>query len=145
MAADQFEILSLNCRGLRKKKQKRKNLFYWIKQKQYHTIFLQETFWTDDIKKDIEKEWSGKPFFNPGTAHSKGIAILFNNSVIDKNFSHDIKNVHMSEDGRIILINLVVENKEFTLINVYSPNSPKERKCFFNKIGKWISNFFYKQ
>ena len=47
----------------------------------------------------------------------------------------------MSEDGRIILLNLVVENKEFTLINVYAPNSPKERKFFFNKIGKWISNF----
>ena len=49
----------------------------------------------------------------------------------------------MSEDGRIMLINLAVENNEFTLINVhvYSPNSPKERKCFFNKIGKWISNF----
>ena len=75
------------------------------------------------------------------SAHSKGTAILFNNSVIDKNLSHDIKNVHMSEDGRIYLINLVVENKEFTLINVYSPNSPKERKCFFNKKGKWISNF----
>ena len=39
---------------------------------------------------------------------------------------------------KFILINLVVENKEFTLINVYSSNSPKERKFFFNKMGNWI-------
>ena len=39
-------------------------------------ICLQETFLDRCYKKDMEKEWSGKLFLYPGTALSKGTAIL---------------------------------------------------------------------
>ena len=140
MPAESFRIISLNCRGLRDK-QKRQNLFFWIKNNHYHIILLQETFWINDDKKDIEKEWGGKVFLNPGTLHSKGTAILLNNSIIDESLNLATKDVHLSDDGRIILLNLAIENKEFSLINIYAPNSPKDRKPLFDKIGKWITKF----
>ena len=140
MPVESFRIISLNCRGIRDK-QKRQNLFFWLKSNNYHIILLQETFWTNDIKNDIEKEWCGKIILNPGTSHSKGTAILLNNNIIDNNFDLDIKNIHLSEDGRIVLLNLSIESKEISLINIYAPNNPKERKSFFDKIGRWISKF----
>ena len=49
--------------------------------------------------------------------------------------------MYKSEDGRIILKNDKVDEKELTLVNIYAPNNPKDRKLFFQKIQKWISNF----
>ena len=59
-----------------------------------------------------------------GTNHSKGTAIHFN-----KNFN--ILNSHLSEDSRIILASIKIEDEIFTLLNIYAPNNMNERKCFF--------------
>ena len=84
----------------------------------------------------LEKEWGGKIILNPGTTHSKGTAILFNT-----NKYTECLNYHKSEDGRIILINIKIEDKTICLINTYAPNNPNERKSFFLKLNKWISRF----
>lgn len=127
-----LSILSLNTRGLREKK-KRENFFYWVKQNNIDIIFLQETYWTHDSLNSIEKEWDGKVILNPGTNHSKGTAVLFS-----KKLNFDIVNTHQSEDGRIVLINVKIQDKDLTLTNIYAPNSSKERKAFFYKLQKWI-------
>ena len=84
----------------------------------------------------LEKEWGGKKNLNPGTTHSKGTAILFNT-----NKYTECLNYHISEDGRIILINIKIEDKTICLINTYAPNNPNERKSLFLKLNKWISRF----
>ena len=140
--AEQLKIISLNCRGLRDK-YKRKNLFFWLKNNNFHIILLQETFWTEDIKNEVEKDWGGKIFLNPGTIHSKGTATLLNDSIFDTNLNFETKDTHLSEDGRMIFINIKLENKEFSLINIYAPNIPKDRKSFFDKIGKWITKYSF--
>ena len=140
--AEQLKIISLNCRGLRDKN-KRKNLFFWLKNNNFHIILLQETFWTEDMKNEVEKDWSGKMVLNPGTIHSKGTATLLNDSIFDTNLNFETKDTHLSEDGRMIFINIKFENKEFSLINIYAPNTPKDRKSFFDKIGKWITKFSF--
>ena len=137
-----FPDVSLNCRGLRDKN-KRKNLFFWLKNNNFHIILLQETFWTEDIKNEVEKDWGGKMVLNPGTIHSKGTATLLNDSIFDTNLNFETKDTHLSEDGRMIFINIKFENKEFSLINIYAPNTPKDRKSFFDKIGKWITKFSF--
>ena len=61
--------------------------------------------------------------------------------LISKQLPLDILNTHQSEDGRIILINLKIEEKELTSVNIYAPNRSKGRKPFFSKLQKWIDNF----
>lgn len=73
MASQLLSILSINVRGLRDHK-KRNTLFYWVKKKQSDIIFLQETYWTDDLIHQIEREWEGECILNPGSNHSKGTA-----------------------------------------------------------------------
>ena len=92
---------------------------------------MQETYWTSELLKHIEKEWDGRVFLSARTNHTKGTAVLFET---DLNFN--IINMHKSEDGRIILINGKANEKELTLVNIYAPNNPKDRKPFFQKIQK---------
>lgn len=124
MGSKFLSILTLNTRGLRDKK-KRENLFYWINQKKIGFTFLQETYWTEDLLKLIQKEWEGNIVLNSGTQHSKGTAIL-----IRKKLNSEILNIHKSEDGRIVLINVKIEGKILSLINIYAPNNQNERKMF---------------
>ena len=135
MASKRLSILTLNARGLRDSN-KRSNLFYWLKLKQADITFLQETYWTNDLTNKIKQEWAGELFLSPGTQHSKDTAILFKT-----NTSIKLLNKHISEDGRIILINVQIEDKTFTLVNIYAPNSTTEKKTFFNKIHKWLRQF----
>ena len=89
---------------------------------------LQETYWTDNLKIKIQKEWEGTTIINPGTEHSKGTAILFKNKL---NF--ELLSTHKSEDSRTLLINIKFEGETFTLINLYAPNIIGERKSFLIK------------
>ena len=58
---------------------------------------------------------------------------------------HDILNIHSSEDSRIQLVNLKVDDQTMTIINVYAPNNVSERKTFFSKIQKWIEKFAFNE
>ena len=73
---------------------------------------------------------------NFGTSHSKETAILFS----DK-FDIHVINSHLSQDSRIILVNLKIEEETFSLLNIYAPNNMSDRKSFFFKVQKWIDRF----
>ena len=85
-----LSFASLNVRGARDYK-KRNSLFFWLKEKQFDIVFLQESYWTDTLVSKIKKEWDGKILLNAGTEHSKGSAILFR-----KDLKFEINSVHMS-------------------------------------------------
>ena len=128
-----LNILSLNVRGLRDFT-KRSNLFYWLKQKKFDFCLLQETYWTNEMSSKLQKEWEGDMFLSFGSHHSRGTAILLK----DK---HTVLGVHKSEDSRIILINIKIEDQILTIINIYAPNNVNERKGFFSKLQKWVEKF----
>ena len=82
----------------------------------------------------LQREWKGDILLNFGSQHSKGTAILFKGK-------YNIIDVHKSEDSRIILANIKIDDKTFTVLNIYAPNIPNERKHFFLKIQKWVDKF----
>lgn len=130
-----LSIFSLNARGLREAR-KRSNLFYWLEKKKVDITFLQETYWTNNMEAQLKLGWEGEVIFSQGTEHSKGTAILFR-----KDLQYQLLNTHKTEDSRMILSNIKIEEKIITLINIYAPNSTTDRKAFFNKIQKWINKF----
>ena len=125
--------MSLNARGLRDVR-KRTNLFFWLKEKKFNICLLQETYWTVDLKNKILKEWGSNLLLNFGTIHSKGTAILFSDKF-------EIIDSHLSEDSRIILVNLKIEEESFSLLNINAQNNMSDRKSFFFKIQKWIDKY----
>lgn len=86
------------------------------------------------MESKIQKEWGTDILLNFGTRHSKGTAVLFGRKF-------EVINFHKSEDSRILLVNLKIEDETLTLVNIYAPNNVNERKLFFSKTQKWVEKF----
>jgi hypothetical protein len=43
---------------------------------------------------------------------------------------------HNDNDGRILLINIEIDENIFTLVNLYANNVEKNRNAFFKKVNK---------
>ena len=123
-----YKAISLNVRGIKTDK-KRHNLFHWLRKKNHDIIFLQETH-CHNKKQDFcwGKEWDGQAVWAWGTNNSKGVAVLFNRNI---RYEYDV--VVKDMNGRIIVIDIKLDDQELRLINTYAPNNPVERCSFFQK------------
>ena len=74
-------------------------------------------------------EWGGKILFSHGTNNSRGVAILFKNG---SNF--DVSNVYHDNYGRILSVNFVKDEVNFTLVNVYAPNIESLQIDFYDDL-----------
>ena len=70
-----FQLLSLNVRGIRSSI-KRKALFMWLTQQKADIIFLQETYSTTEVEDIWNTQYKGNSFYSHGTNHSCGVMIL---------------------------------------------------------------------
>ncbi len=112
--ANQINIFSLNIRGLNDEKKRRK-IFKWLETNNSKIVMLQETFCAKEFPKSDHTNWTIRHNFT-NSSHSRGVAIMFHNSL-----QIEIQNIHKKEDARVILINLKIEQTEYTLCNVYAP------------------------
>uniref|UniRef100_A0AAZ3PMB9 exodeoxyribonuclease III n=1 Tax=Oncorhynchus tshawytscha TaxID=74940 RepID=A0AAZ3PMB9_ONCTS len=113
----EISIASYNCNGLADNK-KRQSVFTWLKEKEYniyclqetHSIVLDEVLW--------KKNRGGEIYFSHGQRNSKGVTVLINNN-IDPN----VQIVQTDPQGRWIILNMLLDNKQIWLINLYGPNN----------------------
>ena len=111
-------INSFNCRGLRDPR-KRQNVFQWLKNSYNGIVFLQETHCTQADENDWITDWGGKIYFLNGDNRSRGVAIL-----LPHNCDLDIhlNTVKSDQNGRILLIDCILEGTILVLVNIYAPN-----------------------
>lgn len=134
MAMDRLCVLSLNVRGLRNN-DKRAQVFSWIRKQHASIIMLQETYLTNDLIEKVNKEWKGKAVHNTGTNHSRGVSILFDpklNNIELKEFKDDL--------GRKICVNCKIADKEYSFLNIYTPNVCGDRIIFLNELSRWLTD-----
>ena len=125
MSAVNINIATLNVRGLNNGN-KRDVIYSWIESNSYDICFLQETFCTLRNSDKFNRGWRGKMFHShTDSPHSRGVSVLIN-----KNLDCNIVSSKSDNDGRIVLVNLVINNNEYTLVNVYAPNTASERIFF---------------
>ena len=135
MVNPKLRVVTLNVRGLHDYI-KRKKIFDWLKDQNADVIFLQETFCTKKLKPYFDASWKGPVLHSvTDSDHSRGVAIL-----ISENLDYKIKDVHDGGDGRKLLINLTINGSNFTLINLYAPNSEKARIDFYRNVNKWVNS-----
>ena len=128
-----LDLISINCRGLKNKRLKRKHIFDTCRK--YSVSCLQETHIVDEIAPIWKKEWQGELRYIPGSNRSKGQVILINNSLI---FSK-IEDITISD--RIHGITIHTQEGPYTILNVYGPNNSNEKEHFFND----LTNVIYAQ
>ena len=125
-------ICSLKCRGLGNKT-KREQVFHWLKEQHFSIYLLQETHLNSQLSDKWESEWGYKSFFSGNANNSEGVSILFN-----KSFAYDIVNYKEIIPGRLIAVDIQLENKIFKVVNIYGPND--DNIHLFEKLQVYIND-----
>ena len=130
MNTDKFnlKVMSVNTRGLNDRK-KRRSVFKWIKRGKIDICFVQESFSTHDSERIWKNEWGGEVIFSHGTNHSRGVLVLIRPRL-------DIKIVNSFTDntGRILVLETLIQDVKFSLINIYAPNAEESQVHFYNQL-----------
>lgn len=106
-----FKVVSLNVNGLNIPS-KRRIIFDHLRKSGASMCLLQETHATLTSAPLWHTEWGGQAFFN--------IAIL-----VSRKFSPNILQVTSDDDGRILLMDVEVDDTVFTVGSYYAPNQDK--------------------
>ena len=131
---DTLNFCSLNCEGLHNR-QKQVLVRNYCKDKKIDILFLQETHINSkQLTSEITKIFDCQTFWTFGTNRSKGCAIfIFNNNdiTVDRHY-HDF-------DGRLLFVDVTLDDRCFRLINVYCPNDDKDRAEFLQNSIQYLS------
>ena len=93
---------------------------------------LQDTHFSKSDEKVISTQWGYECYFSSYNTQARGVAILLNN-----NFEYNLHNVIKDENGNLLILDITLKNKTFSLINIYGPN--KDTPTFFEEIRKYMS------
>lgn len=130
-----LKVGSLNINGMRDGS-KRALLVEFLKLKETHVTFLQETHSDQKNESEIKLWWEGKTVFSHGTNISAGVAILFS-KYLNINIISEVE----IEKGRIMLVKAKVNNQLFEFINIYAPNKCSEKFAVFKKLKDFLNNY----
>lgn len=93
-------------------------------QKKIDVLFLQETHTTSADEVDWGLWWKGSCTLSHGTNCSAGAAIHLNSSAVFLSSTEVVK-------GRMLIIRAEVKSSVFCFVNMYAPNSGRDRVSFF--------------
>jgi exonuclease III len=75
--------------------------------------------------------WDGTLKFSSGTNNSRGVVTL-----ISKEVEHEIVQEEKDEEGRWLILKLIIKGMSLTIVNYYGPNedNPKHLRQLFQKL-----------
>ena len=77
--------------------------------------------------------WGENSIWAYGTKHSRGVGIICN-----RNLNVDVTSKFVDIEGRLIAVDVKINNIGFCLLNVYAPNKPSKRKLFFQNMQQFL-------
>ena len=129
-----IKIASLNCEGLHNLR-KQKLIQEYCKREKIDVLFLQETHINSQKQAtEISKILGGKTFWTFGTNRSRGCAIC-----IFDNFEFTVDKFIKDFEGRLIFVDITIDDRSFRLINIYCPNDDKDRAEFFQNCIQYVN------
>ena len=121
----------MNVRGL-VQRQKRQQVFQWLKNQNCSFYMLQETHLTKKYLKFWKQDWQGDIYYSGCNQNSEGVCILINPKL-----KYTIQDITEIVTGRVLACSIIIENNLITLINIYGPN--KDEEDVFEKLNSYIS------
>ena len=122
MPAISFNFISNNVKGLKSTKKRIKLLEYFkSKLAPSGVLFAQETHSTKEIEQKWKDELNGQIFFSHGKSNSCGIFIAFLGSK-----SVTITKEVSDNNGRILVLQVKIEDEIYLLVNLYNSNNEPE-------------------
>lgn len=128
-----IKISTTNCRGLGDFL-KRKDVFNYLRSKKHGIYCLQDTHFTNNLEPYVRAEWGGEVVFNSFQSNSRGVCILFSNEI-----EYKILKSKADQNGNLLALDLELEGKRLTLINIYGPN--EDSPNFYTYVSTVIEEF----
>ena len=75
-------------------------------------------------------------YFSHGTCHSKGGLVL-----VKGDLDYSLQKVMTDPEGRYIILDTIIQDSRYCLLNTYAPNKPREQIQFFQNISEQIKAF----
>ena len=130
-----FNTLTYNCNGLGEKN-KRQKIFTFLNEKLSKGFcFLQETHSTSIVEEKWKKEWNGELFYSHGSSNSTGCAIAFSNK-----FPFKLLKESKDTDGRLLVLEAMIEDEKFLLINLYNANIENNQLKVLDSLSSILDN-----
>ena len=131
MNSDNLKFMSNNVKGIQKS-EKRIKIFEYLKNGICPNgfFFLQETHSSVDDEKRWCDELHGS-YFSHGKTNSDGVAIGYEGS---KSFV--LTNQTADKNGRLLLIEAIVNDVKFVLINIYNCNTESQQLFTLTELHK---------
>ena len=99
---------------------KRKIIYEQLRDCRADIVLLQESHNTTDTEHLWRNEWGSAWYNSNGTSNARGVSIL-----LSRNMERSIKIIseYKDQNGRLLLITCVIEDKQYVICNVYGPNT----------------------
>ena len=110
---------------------KRSQVFEWLRDNKFAICLLQETHISKNMFSQCKNDWKGECVFSGNFTNKEGVAILFNSQC-----NVNIIKIHEVSVGRILGLDITIDNKEFLLINIYGPNN--DDSIFFTVLENFL-------
>ena len=134
------DLISLNTAGLRDY-EKRRKVFHYLKQQisksaitfmqETHTVKSDETLWTNQFGCG-----SGSIIFSHGKSDARGVLIAFHEEL-----NYRVIMQHVDNNGRYIVLNVLIDNNPIILVNYYAPNVESEQLKFLDELNHIFNSF----
>lgn len=100
----------------------------------WDVLCIQETHWDVSHVQQVQNMGAGSVFWALGTARSRGVA-----TVVKPCFLGQPSVVHADPEGAFLVLDFSGA-VEFRLINVYAPNDDGQRRVFFEKLFRFVTD-----
>ena len=130
-----LKVLSLNVKGLRDS-QKVSKVNWYVSQICFDILFLQETHVVSLVEGNgIADKLSCRGSWGFGGPHSCGVAIL-----VKKYLNVIVSQESRDRDGRYLILDFSFKGQEFRVVNVYLPNSVRERRLVLQELHNGLNS-----
>ena len=130
MANSKLCFITNNVKGLQSSK-KRLKLIEYLKNKlkSNGVLFLQETHSISNDENAWADDFKGQVFFSHRTSNSRGVLVAYLGS---KSFV--VKNKRNDDDGRILILDVSIDDTDYILVHIYNANNETEQIKVFNDL-----------
>jgi len=132
---NQLSIISFNGNGLNSAVRRQRALV-WGHKHRVDILMLQETHSVPDEESIWRHEWGGDIYMSHWKSNSGGVGIL-----IAPHLNYDLISEYTDTDGRVIIIEILINDRKLTLCNSYAYNEDKPQ--FFETIMEKLTTLNY--
>ena len=86
-----------------------------------------------EVANEWRKQFPGEFFFSHGSNHSCGVAIL-----VHKSLDFKLISLRIDNEGRYLIIETIIQDMRFVLINIYEPNKTSNQSSYFLALSELI-------